>query len=76
MTHEFLLLYCTVKVMAAVGLRPPVGAHGTEDSVAARRTKLQDASIDWPDSIGALVHLTVLLEDQSVVQLPISHRGL
>ena len=28
------------------------------------------------DSIGALVHLTVLLEDQSVVQLPISHRGL
>jgi len=76
MVQEFLLLYCTVKVMAAVGLRPPVGAHGTEDSVAARRTKLQDASIDWPDSIGALVHLTVLLEDQSVVHYQSHNRSL
>ena len=64
MVHEFLLLYCTVKVMGPqVISSSPSGAKDTEDSVAARRTKLQDAFIEWPDSIGALVHLTVLLED-------------
>jgi len=53
----------------AVGLedlRRPLGTHEAEDSEATGRAKRHDVFIERPDSIGALAHLSVLLEDRSV----------